>query len=357
MATYLLSGGSPTSPGTPAPHAAAPAKPPAVAAPRSLRPDGATRRSPYVLGYYAQFAPGDRGAQDSLSDNRGRLTSVAPLWYSLSAEGRVVRRGYDHAPVIRVAGSAGLPVLALVTNSGMNSSVVVDPAARSRAVEAVFDLVRSEGLGGVNIDFEGLKPWAGAGFTAFVREVAERLRPKGYLVTVAVPARRNDNPADDWIAAYDYAALGRAADYLVLMTYDQHWQTGSPGPVAALRWVEEVVRYATARVAPGKLLLGLAGYGYDWGPGKEAQVVPAADAAGLAARHGTKLRWDEAAAEATFTYWQGGAKHTVWLENSYSVERRLTLVDKYRLAGVALWRLGQEEDRLWEVLDRFRKGR
>lgn len=355
LAAYLFSGGSSASPGA-APVPAAIAKPPAVAA-AGLRPERDSRRPPYVLGYYAQFAPDDRGAQESLAGNRSRLTSVAPLWYSLSAAGRVVRRGYDHAPVIRMAGAAGLPVLALITNSGMNSSVVADPAARSRAVEAVFELVRSEGLGGVNIDFEGLKPWAGAGFTAFVREVAERLRPAGYLVTVAVPARRNDNPDDDWIAAYDYAALGRAADYLVLMTYDQHWQTGSPGPVAALWWVEEVVRYAAARVSPRKLLLGLAGYGYDWGPGKEAQVVHAAAAADLAARHGTRLRWDEAAAEATFTYWQGGAKHTVWVENSYSVEQRLALVDKYRLAGVALWRLGQEEDRLWEVLDRFRNGR
>ncbi|MGE5553340.1 MAG: glycosyl hydrolase family 18 protein [Betaproteobacteria bacterium] len=353
LAAYLLSGGSPANPASGTPPQTSPAvRPPAMG--DTFRLAGASRRPRYVLGYYAQFSPDDRAAQDSLTTHRHQLTSVAPLWYSLSASGTLVRRGYDHAPVRQVASQAGLPVLALVTNSGMNNAVVTDPHSRARAIETLHELVRREGLGGVNIDFEGLKPAAGAAFTAFVRELAQRLRPEGYLVTVAVPARRTDDPGDDWTSAYDYGALGKVADYLVLMAYDQHWQTGTPGPVAALWWVEDVVRYAVARVPAKRLLLGLAGYGYDWSDGPQAQVVPAAGAERLAVRHGVRLRWDETAAEATFTYWQGATRHTVWVENSYSVEQRLPLVAKYGLAGVALWRLGQEEDRLWQILDRFR---
>lgn len=185
-------------------------------------------------------------------------------------------------------------------------------------------------------------------------QLHRRLKPEGYVVTMAVPARRSDDvAANDWVAAYDYGALGPWVDYLALMTYDQHWQTGPPGPVAALWWVEESLRYAVARVPRTKLLLGLAGYGYDWGGVGPAEVLSAAEAERLAARHGTRLRWDDAAAEATFSYWRDGVQHTVWLENSYSVDLRLRLVDQYGLAGVALWRLGQEEARLWEVLGRW----
>jgi spore germination protein YaaH len=306
------------------------------------------------MGYYAQFSPTDQAAQRSLAKNRAGLTSVSPLWYSLKADGSLVRRGYDRTALLSVAGGAGLPVLALVTNSGLNDTILLDPAARDRSIEAVYRLVKENHLAGVNIDFEGLSPSSSRGLTTFMRRLYERLKPEGYLVTIAVAPRQSDSAAsNDWVAAYDYAALAPWVDYLVLMAYDQHWQTGPAGPVASLGWVEETVRYAVSRVPREKVLLGLAGYGYDWGSDGSNAVVPAAEAARLAQRYGTRLRWDDAASEATFTYWQGKVKHTVWVENSYAVELRLALASRYRLAGVALWRLGQEEDRLWTVLRRF----
>lgn len=354
LAAYLLNSSNSDSP---PPRPVSQASPPAAV---TARPAGspAARVRPVVMGYYAQFAPDDLAAQRSLSRHRGQLTSVAPLWYSLSADGSLVRRGYDRTPLFTTAGEAGLPVLALVTNARTNDAILTDPQARARGVEALYRLVRENRLAGVNVDFEGLEPSSARALTAFMRQLYQRLKPEGYLVTMAVAARQSDDAAgNDWVAAYDYAALAPWVDYLVVMAYDQHWQTGPPGPVAALGWVEQTIRYALARVPREKLLLGLAGYGYDWGSDGTTAVVPAAEAESLARRHGTRLTWDDAASEATFTYWRGGVKHTVWVENSYAVELRLALATKYRLAGVALWRLGQEEERLWTVLSRFANGR
>lgn len=351
LAAYLLSGGS----SAPLPPARSVAEtPPPVVETRPAQPATAGVRRPVVLGYYAQFSPTDLAAQRSLASHRSELTSVAPLWYSLAADGSLTRRGYDRRPLLSVTGAARLPVLALVTNAGMNNAVLTDPAARRRGVEALYQLVRASGLAGVNIDFEGLKPSSGPGLTAFLRQLYGRLHPEGYLVTAAVAARQSADPsANDWVAAYDYGALAPWVDYLVVMAYDQHWQTGTAGPVAGLGWVEQTVRYAVSQVPREKIVLGLAGYGYDWGSDGSNAVVPAAEAEGLARRYGTRLAWDDASSEPTFTYWRGGVKHEVWVENSYAVELRLALAARYRLGGVALWRLGQEEDRLWTVLGRF----
>ena len=41
-------------------------------------------------------------------------------------------------------------------------------------------------------------------------------------------------PAADW--DYDYAAISREADAIILMNYDDHWLTSPPGPIAPQDW-------------------------------------------------------------------------------------------------------------------------
>lgn len=48
------------------------------------------------------------------------------------------------------------------------------------------------------------------------------------------------------------------------MTYDEHYPGGSPGPIASIGWVNNVVKYATTVIPKEKIYLGLAAYGYDW---------------------------------------------------------------------------------------------
>ena len=72
--------------------------------------------------------------------------------------------------------------------------------------------------------------------------MTEALHARGYLVTVDVPM--NDE-------AYDYEAIGRIADAVVLMAYDQHWATSAPGPIAARAWFEDGLDEA-ARAHPSR---------------------------------------------------------------------------------------------------------
>ena len=56
--------------------------------------------------------------------------------------------------------------------------------------------------------------------------------------------------------------------------------------------------------------------------------------------------WDDAAKVPHFKY---GA-HEVWFENADSAKQKLDLVSKYNIAGIAIWRLGQEDPKLWDVI-------
>jgi len=66
-----------------------------------------------------------------------------------------------------------------------------------------------------------------------MNELRARLKPRGYLVTMSVPAKTQDHAGQAWVGAFDYYALGKACDYLMLMTYDEHSQVSGPGPVAS----------------------------------------------------------------------------------------------------------------------------
>ena len=53
-------------------------------------------------------------------------------------------------------------------------------------------------------------------------------------------------------AAYDIAAIGKAADLVDLMAYDQHGNGGTPGPVAGLDWDTAVLQADAAGPESGE---------------------------------------------------------------------------------------------------------
>ncbi|MDA8346759.1 MAG: glycosyl hydrolase family 18 protein [Thermaerobacter sp.] len=314
---------------TPAPHGSpSPTPPPA-------------HSGPFVLGYYVEWA--GRGSASDFAAHSSQLSGIAPLWFSLHKDASLHLRGPgDIATVSATAHALGKKVLALVTNDGQGA-ILVHPSLRALAVQHLVDAVLADQLDGVNIDFESIDGTDAQGLDAFVADVSAQLRPRGLLTTVAVGPRASSNiPVGDQSAAYDYASLGRSADYLVLMTYDEHGPGTAPGPVAGIGFVRAVVDYALQEMPAQKILLGIAAYGYDWGqPGTPTVTAKSAllDPPG-------PLTWDQAAEETHIV----SPDHDIWLEDPRSEYVRFLLAKQDDLGGLALWYLGAEDNGLWQQL-------
>jgi len=70
-----------------------------------------------------------------------------------------------------------------------------------------------------------------------------------------------------------------------------------------------------------------------------------------ARRYQQPISWDERAQVPCFTYVdENGSRHEVYFENASSWAGKLDLAVKYNLGGVAVWRLGLEDPKSWEVL-------
>jgi len=72
----------------------------------------------------------------------------------------------------------------------------------------------------------------------------------------------------DSTAVRAYAA---ANDRLFLMLYDEHFRGSDPGPIASQPWYVTHARDLLRNIPPGKAILALGAYGYDWNDGDSAE--------------------------------------------------------------------------------------
>lgn len=312
------------------------------------------------VGFYAEWWGADTSSYNSMVNNADVIKTVAPFWSTLQADGTLVDRGgNDHAAVVKTAHQKNMTVLLLVNNAKQDNAtppihtVLSDSALRTKAIDNLEAYIKKYDLDGINIDFEMVPAEDRDNLTAFMRELYSRLKPQGYIVSIDVFPKQNEN--NDVAAAYNYAELAQYADKIMIMTYDNHGMWSDAGPIADITWVENNLKYALKFIPKTKLYLGIAAYGYDWSA-KGTQSLEYKNTMDLAQRYGQTVQWDDAAKSPYLTYYADGTKHTVWFENSESLKHKLALITKYDIAGAAMWKLGEEDPGFWPVLRKnFRK--
>lgn len=314
---------------------------PIHAATAPARPLGAA--TPFVLGYYLPFG----GSAASLQAHAADLSAIAPLWFGIHSDGSVQHRsGGSLQSIVSAAHRLGRKVFVLVTNMAQDR-ILVDPSIRQVAVQNLVRAVETNHLDGVNIDFENIDGTDAQGLVDFVAAVHRALAPQGLVTSVAVgPRAQSILPVGDMSDAYDYAALGRVSDYVVVMTYDEHGPGTAAGPIAAIGWVRTIARYAATQIPPGKILLGIAAYGYDFAqPG--TPTITAQQAITAANQQGVQISWSNLYGEPHYS----APGHNVWFEDSYSAALKFRLVRQMGLGGIALWYLGAEDSGFWKAVE------
>lgn len=308
---------------------------------------------PAVLAYYTY----DKTASVALHARALSFNQVAMDLCSVTEKG-VVSGGVPRAD-LDFAHARGMAAFATVSNYAGNDfnahvahAILTSPAATQQLIADMMVRLKEGHYQGINIDFESMVATDREAFTAFIRTVVRQMKAAGYLTMVSVPAKEKDDPANSWDGAFDYRALGAAADVLQVMTYDENGPWGQPGPVAGLDWVERCIRFAVSAVPPAKINLGVPAFGYDWDlqdKKQSKQITWTEFNARLVAVH-TAPEWDEATASAHYSYTENGHAHVVWGENARSLRLKARLVAKYHLAGVSVYALGMEDAAFWKAL-------
>jgi spore germination protein len=306
-----------------------------------------------VSGFYVN-EPGGNDSYRSLTLHADVLNEIYPLWYHVRTDGSLKAEVNQQA--INFAKSKGVKILPLINVVPNQDAVLVDPAAMSRAVANIVQVVKANNYDGANIDFEFIPDSHHKDFavdrnkmTMFMKNLHNQLQSIGkmthmcVLPHVGVPTTMS--------GVYDYGALSPYVDKVTIMTYDHSQADSPPGPLAPFNWVEKNITEAIKQgFKPQKICLGVATYGYDWPAGKAGGFsTPTKVITQNAAIKGIQIKWNDQSQEPYYVYTgQDGVSREVWFENEVTLQTKLDLVKNYNLAGVCIWRLGFENEKFWQ---------
>lgn len=293
------------------------------------------------------------------------LTNLPIFSYGFTMEGQLIPPLWNDEPLITTAIEYGTtPVLVLTPfgpdgqfNNILISSVVNNPDYAENLIQNLLAVMQQKGYRGVDIDFEFILAEDRDAFTAFVRQVAQRMRANGYHTSVALAPKTSADQQGLLYEGKDYAALGEAADLVLLMTYEWGYTFGPPMAVAPINQVRRVVEYALTEIPPEKIDLGIPNYGYDWPLPYERGVSRATtigniQAVQIAIREGAEIQFDELARTPYFRYTdiQSGIEHEVWFEDVRSLQAKFDLIQEFGLRGCGYWQIMQWFRANWLLL-------
>jgi cellulose synthase/poly-beta-1,6-N-acetylglucosamine synthase-like glycosyltransferase/spore germination protein YaaH/peptidoglycan/xylan/chitin deacetylase (PgdA/CDA1 family) len=283
----------------------------------------------------------------SLRKNISKMNLVLPEWFFIDPKADTLfstmekdRRAFD---LIKASGVKVMPMLSNSFNAQFNGAalhrILNDPKKMDRLINDVVKLLRQNDFAGINVDFEELQEDNNEVLTNFERKLYNTLHSNGFLVTQNVSPFNED---------YNYKELAKYNDYIFLMAYDQYSESTKPGPVSAQKWIQNAVNKLAAKVPPSKIVLNLAAYGYDWGADTTVSLSYQ-EALTLARESDGHIKFDNDTYNCHFKYYDGkDLLHDVYFTDAGTNFNTIRFATEYGLAGTAVWRLGSEDDRLWD---------
>ena len=126
------------------------------------------------------------------------------------------------------------------------------------------------------------------------------------------------------------------------------------GSVAAADWLDENLQILLKQIPADQLILGLPLYTRVWKgqPGyAHSDVLTVKYTEDFLKRHKAQKVWDASSKQYVSRFKEKGIPFTVWLEDSESLKAKIDLIHKYKLSGMAFWRIGFQKDGLFRELD------
>lgn len=289
------------------------------------------------------------------------LNVVSPTWFELKDDKGTFTNKAD-AAYVKWAHSKGYKVWGLVSN-GFNpdwtKAVLGSFTIREKMIAQILQYASMYDLDGINLDFENVYIDEKDKLVQFVRELTPYLHEQGLTVSMDVTIK---STSDRWSRFYDRARLAETVDYMAVMTYDEHAAASTvSGSVASLPWTENGLKGVLEEVPHQKLLLGVPFYTRLWKEVKQPDGTVKVSSKALSmtsAQEWISERKLTPAPDAetgqlfvSYTDPTDNATYKMWLEDATSIQKRMDLVHKYKLAGTAVWRRGFETPNIWTAID------
>ena len=281
--------------------------------------------------------------------NMTGVNVISPTWFYLTdTSGNIA--SIASADYVSQAHEKGLQVWGLIDNftpEVSTTETLSSTAARQNIISQLIQAAQDVGMDGINVDFESLSEDVGIHFLEFLRELSIECHKNNLVLSV-------DNPVpEDFTSHYDRAEQGRVVDYVIIMGYDEHYVGSEAGSVASLPWVEQGIQDTLDEVPAERVINAIPFYTRLWkttGGNVTSEAIGMDQAQQTIADNNVETYWDKTTSQNYGKYDIDNSTYQIWLEDAQSVAEKVKLVSKYDLAGVSAWKLGFENNGIWQVI-------
>lgn len=298
------------------------------------------------MGFYVSWAATAGKSLPDLKRNIGHLDMVATESFFLNGDSIVDKADTAALKVIHTAKKSAIAVVSNYNKDHWDGAAVRrllnNPAAQQKLISNLISITKRYGYKGINVDFEELNLENGTAFNAFMQQLYTQFHAQNLIVSQDISPENDD---------YRPEILQKYNDYIVLMAYDQHTDQSNAGDISHQEWVEEKLDEICNKVDAQKVILALACYGYDWPQNSIGKSVTYEEAMTAAVSNNAKVNYDPGSANLSYIYKDGsGIKHDVYFTDAATYFNLIRKADDWGIGGIALWRLGSEDKRLWSFI-------
>jgi spore germination protein YaaH len=286
---------------------------------------------------------------------------ISPTWFKLIDDlGNF--NSFLNESYIRWAREEGYQVWPLVSNTfgdiEMTSRFLNRVSSREKLISDLLEIYKENNFKGINVDFENVYLKDRKKLTQFISELTYAFSKEDIIVSVDVTILGG---SENWSQSYNHKRIGELVDYLMVMTYDEHWAS-SPvsGSVASYGWVKSSLEELIKIVDKNKIVMGIPLYTRIWYEEPSREKVNRMDVSSKAITMqgqnnllrdvGLKPIWDEDARQFYLGYIEDSKVKKIWLEEEVSIKEKSKLVNELGISGVATWSRGFETNNIWEVI-------
>lgn len=308
----------------------------------------------------------------SLKKHYKKIDILIPQAYSINEHGEINKA--IEPELSQFALEHHMKIMPLVTNTQFNKEAahqfLSDANAQTKALNTLVDLCKKNHFYGIQLDFEMINIKDRDVLTRFYEQAANELHKNGFFISFAVAPIVTDKPTslflrkiyENWEGAYDLKRIGKFADFVSIMAYNQHGGgLTTPGPTASLPWVKATVEYALQSIPANKISIGIADYSTHWYTGStkvnEAEKIAVqmramdyATAASLARQNKSTFIWDNHSSTHYVIFTKNWLNEYIFIEDAKSFAAKNSLVKKYKLRGISVFDLGTEDQSIWREI-------
>ena len=316
-----------------------------------------------IIGFYNM---NDAGYQ-SFKENARVLSHFMPQWIRLRADGTdIVTDDLDYDPnladIKSRCRSNGIKLEPILTNyeSGEFSAqtahrLLSSPVNVARVAAVITKKLIAEHMDGLNVDIEDVSPADRNALVDFLTKLHNAFGGAGLELSIDLEVQTGALWQAKYVAPCNFG---------VLMAYDEHDESGPPGPISSWGFIGSSIRTALTKIPANKIVLGIGAYSLDWrakGVGasslsyQEALTAAADNFDGDKVPPRKAIKFDTASLNAYYEYEDdddGGRPHVCWMQDAITAYNAWTIGRDLGITGFSVWSMGDEDPSIWSFLDR-----